>query len=210
MGYSAEHKARTRERVVESAARLFRRYGYNGVGIDDIMAAANLTRGGFYAHFRSKEELFAATLATDLVLAKQLRGSGEPDGGGAPGAMRALIDFYLDGGNRKRIPDLCPLVSLSADVGRAGEAASAAYTAALRGMIDGLARSIDAAPADAQARALTTVALCVGGVVLAQAVDDQQFAGALLEACRARALAEVEGEGTAPAAVASRPRDAAT
>lgn len=194
MGYSPEHKARTRERVVESAARLFRRYGYNGVGIDDIMAAAHLTRGGFYAHFRSKEDLFAATLAADLVLATQLRASGEPDAGGAPAAVRALIDFYLDGGNRKRIPNLCPLVSLSADVGRSGEAARAAYTAAVRSMIDELARRIDAAPADAQARALTTIALCVGGVVLAQAVNDDQLADALLDACRARAVAAVEGE----------------
>ena len=193
MGYSAEHKARTKERVVESAARLFRRYGYNGVGIDDIMAAANLTRGGFYAHFRSKEDLFAATLAADLVLARQLRVSGEPDGGGAPPAVRALIDFYLDGGNRKHIPNLCPLVSLSADVGRSGEATRAAYTAALRSMIDELARRIDAAPADARARALTTLALCVGAVGLAQAVNDDQLAEALLDACRTRALAEVDG-----------------
>ena len=196
MGYSAEHKAKTKERVVESAARLFRRYGYNGVGIDDIMAAANLTRGGFYAHFRSKEDLFAATLAADLVLARQLRASGEPDGGSAPPAVRTLIDFYLDGGNRKRIPNLCPLVSLSADVGRSGEAARAAYTAALRSMIDELTRCIDAAPADARARALTTLALCVGAVGLAQAVNDDQLAEALLDACRTRALAEVDGRLT--------------
>ena len=192
MGYSPEHKARTRERVVESAARLFRRYGYNGVGIDDIMAAANLTRGGFYAHFRSKEELFAATLATDLLPAEQLRAGAEADAGGAPGALRAFIEFYLDRANRKRMATLCPLVSLSADVGRSGEAASAAYTAALRNLIDELARRIDAAPVDAHARALTTVALCVGGVVLAQAVNDDGLADALLDACRTRALAEMD------------------
>jgi AcrR family transcriptional regulator len=179
--------------VVECAARLFRRYGYNGVGIDDIMAAANLTRGGFYAHFRSKEDLFAATLAADLVLAKQLRARCEADaGGGASAALRELIDFYLDRDNRTRIPNLCSLVSLSADVGRSGEAARAAYTAALRNMIDELARRIGMAPAEAQTRALTAVALCVGGVVLAQAVNDGQLASALLDACRARALAEVE------------------
>ena len=60
MGYSSDHKDRTRERVVTAAGRLFRRYGYNGVGIDEIMAAAGLTRGGFYAHLKSKRDRFAA------------------------------------------------------------------------------------------------------------------------------------------------------
>ena len=60
-------------------------------------------------------------------------------------------------------------------------------------MIDELARRIDAAPADARARALTTLALCVGAVGLAQAVNDDQLAEALLDACRTRALAEVDG-----------------
>ena len=54
MRYSAEHKQRTRERILTQAARLFRRDGYQGVGIDSIMTGARLTRGGFYGHFRSK------------------------------------------------------------------------------------------------------------------------------------------------------------
>jgi AcrR family transcriptional regulator len=191
MGYSPEHKMKTRQRVVESAGRLFRRHGYNGVGIDDIMAAANLTRGGFYAHFRSKAELFAATLEVDLELAKQLRGSGDSAEPSAV-ALRRVIDFYLDRANHKCIAGICPLVSLSADVSRAGAEVSAAYTSTLRRMVDDVARRIPSA-GDAQARALAAVALCVGGVVLAHAVDDEQLADALLDACHARAMAEVEG-----------------
>ena len=192
MGYKPEHRMRTRRRVVESAGRLFRRYGYNGVGIDDIMAAANLTRGGFYAHFRSKADLFAEALAADPELVKQLRGSGDGGEEASAAALRRLVDFYLDRGNRKRVAALCQLVSLSADVGRSGGEVSAAYTATLRGMIDDVARRIPSA-ADARARALAAVALCVGGAVLADAVDDEQLAAALLDACRERALAEVEG-----------------
>jgi AcrR family transcriptional regulator len=187
-----DQKARTRERIVQSAGRLFRRYGYNGVGIDDIMAAANLTRGGFYAHFGSKQDLFAATLAAELELTRRLRDSGEPDGEQLSGAARALIEFYLDGRNRKRIPTLCPLVSLSPDVARAGDAAGAAYTATLQDVVAEIARRIPGDPADASARALAAVALCVGGVVLAQAVSDEQLADALLAACRTRVLAELE------------------
>jgi TetR/AcrR family transcriptional regulator, transcriptional repressor for nem operon len=193
MGYSVEHKAHTRERIVQSAARLFRRYGYNGVGIDDIMAAAQLTRGGFYAHFRSKRDLFFAALAEELELARQLR-RGDAGNGEGSGSARALIDFYLDSANRKHVPSMCSLVSLSADVARGGEEASAAYTAALRDLIAALAERIPATAPEARARACAAVALCVGGAVLAQAVSDDALAEPLLEACRARALAEIEGE----------------
>jgi TetR/AcrR family transcriptional repressor of nem operon len=48
MPYTTTHKAKTREKVIESAWRLFNRHGFAGVSIDEIMADAGLTRGGFY------------------------------------------------------------------------------------------------------------------------------------------------------------------
>ena len=59
MPQSPARKARTRAEIVEHAARLFRLRGYAGTNIDDIMLAAGLTRGAFYAHFTSKDDLFA-------------------------------------------------------------------------------------------------------------------------------------------------------
>ena len=60
-------------------------------------------------------------------------------------------------------------------------------------MVDEIARRIPGAPAEARTRALAAVALCVGGVALAQAVNDEPLADAVLETCRTRALDEVEG-----------------
>ena len=60
MPYSPEHKRDTREKILESARRLFNRKGYSGVSIEEIMNAAGLTRGGFYRHFSGKDELYAA------------------------------------------------------------------------------------------------------------------------------------------------------
>ncbi len=60
MPYSPTHKERTRAKVVECARILFNRHGFDGVTIDMVMEQAELTRGGFYYHFKSKEELFAA------------------------------------------------------------------------------------------------------------------------------------------------------
>src|SRR4030095_1713408 len=178
MGYSSEHKARTRERVVEAAARLFRRYGYNGVGIDDIMAAAGMTRGGFYAHFRSKQELFAAALGEESELARRLR-SGEGDADRPSRSARALIEFYFGAADRALVTSLCPLVSLSVDVARGDAQASAAYTETLRDLVGEIARRIPAPAEDARQRALAAVALCVGAAVLGHAVNDERLAAEL-------------------------------
>ena len=67
MPYTAAHKARTRSRIVESARRLFNRHGFEQVTIDQIMAHAGLTRGGFYNHFGSKDNLIVAVASHILT-----------------------------------------------------------------------------------------------------------------------------------------------
>jgi TetR/AcrR family transcriptional regulator, transcriptional repressor for nem operon len=62
MPYPSEHKTETRTRILDSARRLFNRNGLTEISIDDIMAGAGLTRGGFYSHFGSKEELYAEAI----------------------------------------------------------------------------------------------------------------------------------------------------
>jgi TetR/AcrR family transcriptional repressor of nem operon len=62
MRYPAGHKRQTRERILRVAGRLFRKQGYAATGVDAVMASAELTAAAFYSHFRSKEELLAATL----------------------------------------------------------------------------------------------------------------------------------------------------
>ena len=67
MPYSTEHKQRTRARIVEAARVLFNRHGFEQVSIDQVMKSAGLTRGGFYNHFRNKEELYAEAIASFLM-----------------------------------------------------------------------------------------------------------------------------------------------
>ena len=53
---------RTRVTIVDAAARLFRRDGFDKTSVAALMGAAGLTHGGFYAHFRDKNELLIAAL----------------------------------------------------------------------------------------------------------------------------------------------------
>ena len=63
MRYEPEHKAQTRDRIVRNAARKLRAEGLSGPGVASVMKASGLTVGGFYKHFRSKDELLADAIA---------------------------------------------------------------------------------------------------------------------------------------------------
>ncbi|MBF9003128.1 TetR/AcrR family transcriptional regulator [Vibrio nitrifigilis] len=59
MPYDKKHKAKSRHKIIESATHLFSRYGFEKISIGQVMKQASLTHGAFYAHFESKEALYA-------------------------------------------------------------------------------------------------------------------------------------------------------
>lgn len=96
MPYSAAHKAETRHRIVETARILFNRCGFSEVSIDRIMMEAGLTRGGFYNHFKNKDELYAEAIASFLAGRKKSckDGSGDPPDVNQS-AIESLVENYL-------------------------------------------------------------------------------------------------------------------
>ncbi len=87
MRVSREKAAENRQRIVAAAARLFRETGFDGAGVDAIMQAAGLTHGGFYGHFRSKEDLAAEAVRQGLAAgAERMAGAC---------SLRAYADGYL-------------------------------------------------------------------------------------------------------------------
>src|SRR4029079_19682687 len=69
MRVSREQAAANRERIIDAAASLFRAKGFAGIGVADIMKAADLTHGGFYGHFASKGDLAAQASRRSLARA---------------------------------------------------------------------------------------------------------------------------------------------
>src|SRR5476649_372480 len=171
---SPAQTARIRAELFGHAARLFRRRGYAGTSIDDIMLAAGLTRGSFYAHFKSKDDLFAEVIRAGQGLLTNLR---------APDAdVLATLTAYLD---RDALHD-CTLASLPGDVARASLTAQLAYANVLHALIAeiarGRSRKLDA---DATAAAI----LAVGAVTLARACGDRRLSDWLLRCARRAATA---------------------
>ncbi|WP_394541070.1 TetR/AcrR family transcriptional regulator [Lysobacter enzymogenes] len=167
MPYTAEHKAQTRARIVATARRLFTRRGFAEVSIDQIMAEAGLTRGGFYNHFRRKQDLYAEAVEHILGCLP------DADCDGGPGALQAgqLAREYLSDRHVADFDYACPLVAFSSEVGRGDECVKHAYTQVLDSLIGMMQRSLGPG-ADARGRAVAMATLCVGGTMLARAIDD--------------------------------------
>jgi TetR/AcrR family transcriptional repressor of nem operon len=188
MPYSPEHKRDTREKILESARRLFNRKGYAGVSIEEIMSDAGLTRGGFYRHFGGKDELYAAAvrqfLCNKTPAAWQRRR--EPDATMIqPRALR-LVDAYF---SREHFDDregCCPLIGMASDVQRGGASVKAAYQEVVEQLVEVFAKHLNEPPA--RERSLALVALCVGGMVLAKNVGDRDLADDFRRAAHAEVL----------------------
>jgi len=190
MRYPPEHKQRTRQRILDEAATLFRRHGYRGVGIDRIMAAAGLTRGGFYAHFSSKQELFAEVLDRESDFVRRLRAARGPDAEGAC----AVIAGYLDPKNKSKVGRGCTLASLTGEVPRAGKPAHRAYASSVERLAAELELRMPDGRADRRERALQAAALCVGAITIARGAGSEAVGTEMLAACRTQAVALVRGE----------------
>src|SRR3954468_3728751 len=137
MPYAADHRSRTRERIVDSARVLFNRHGFESVSIDAVMKEAGLTRGGFYHHFQSKESLYAAAVSSFTgcnPFAERLER--QPRQRTPRQLAELLVDTYLSDETLADVDRHCPLIALPSDVARAGLQPRAAYTQLVESMLE--------------------------------------------------------------------------
>lgn len=184
MPYRAEHKAEVRARIVEHARVRFNREGFAEVSIDEIMADVGLTRGGFYNHFRSKDELYAEAVASFLNgRGKTWRDEAGIDAkSGGPETVRAMIDSYLSSEHLGDVDGQCPMIALPSDVARATPEVRAAYEELLRVMAWLFEHNLPQETPNRRRTALALSALCVGGMVLSRTIDNASLADELREA----------------------------
>jgi len=172
MRYPDEHKAQTRQRIIDEAARRFRRDGVAVTGLQPLMKALGLTHGGFYAHFASKDEL------VELALEKacqQLDANAEPLFA-VEDPLPGFIQTYLSALHRDNPDAGCPLPTLCAELGQRGTP-----SAQTDQLIEQRTRQIaDALPDASRARARLLLAALVGGLTLARSTRDPQLADELL------------------------------
>jgi TetR/AcrR family transcriptional repressor of nem operon len=181
MRYGAEHKQKTRDKVIAEAARAIRAEGPHRVGVADVMAKAGLTHGGFYAHFASKDALVLA--AMDKMF-EDSRAKLKAELADLPPArgLSAYIDFYLSPEHRDARVWGCPMAALASDLPRLPGACQTLFGERVAALIEQMTPLLAALgrpePAD---DASSMVAELVGALSLARAEPDQARSDAILD-----------------------------
>ena len=175
-------KEETHERIVQAAARAIRRHGYAGVGVADVMKEAGLTHGGFYAHFKSRDELLVEALARaghDSGAAIARAAQARRARGGS--TFRAFVDSYLSEQHLASMDTGCPVAALGCDMARQTGAVREASAQRVDRLIAAVRETL---PGATRAAATVIAGTLVGTLQLARALGDNADGRAVLAAAR--------------------------
>jgi len=168
--------AETRRRIIKTAAAEFRRKGIGGAGVNDVMAAAGLTHGGFYRHFDSKDELVAEACAAAIDSAEA---TNQCPALGKDG-LEAILADYLSTDHRDNPSEGCVLAGLGSELARSDDKTRAAATAGFLKLVDAFAQQYRMKPQAAKARALVTASAIIGAITMSRIVTDPKLSAAIL------------------------------
>jgi TetR/AcrR family transcriptional regulator, transcriptional repressor for nem operon len=184
MRYSGTHKAETHARLVKLAGRALREKGPEKLAVAELMEAAGLTHGGFYAHFASKDALLVEALQGMFEESRRKRHAAT-DGLPPRQALVDYVDSYLSPAHRDRPATGCPVVALNSDLPRESRRFRAAFDAGVTMLVADLAAWFEAAGIpDDEGLAASVLAAMAGAVAVSRGIADQRLSDALLAATR--------------------------
>lgn len=171
MPWDPGHKDSTKLKILRSAAKLFTQQGFSNVGINEVMEEAGLTRGAFYAHFKSKAQLYEEAM---------IIGAGDSMARLPETAdLKTFVEGYLSDGHRSGEDMHCPLAFLASDVSQRDTQLRDTYTRIYQGFVDRIEQyGVD------RETSLRTSILMIGGVAIARALNDDALVDELFEACK--------------------------
>jgi TetR/AcrR family transcriptional repressor of nem operon len=185
MRYPAEQKAETRARILAAAARSFREHGAESNGIGSVMKELGLTKGGFYRHFDSKDDLFAESVgyaceerAADLVAIANAAPKGD--------ALRALIQHYLSSDHLAAPGSACVFFTLGPELSRQPKAVRKRINRSLAAYRDRLLPFMPGKTRDETLRSFGILFPSMAGVMTAaRAIDEVETRERMLAEARA-------------------------
>jgi TetR/AcrR family transcriptional repressor of nem operon len=191
---SKAETAATRRRIVEIASKAFRSRGIEATGVAEIMAAAGLTHGGFYRHFRSKEELVAEAVAMSLeqLVLQSERAADQ----GAEAALNRALE-YISPLSRDDVEHNCTFAATGSELVRADAKTRHIASEAFRRALEGLAPFMCVPEnVDRTAAAISVMTNMIGALTMARLVDDPVLSDRILEVTRARLIESVKEAAT--------------
>ena len=178
MRYSQDHKAQTHQRIIKEASARFRRDGIGATGLQPLMKALGLTHGGFYSHFKSKDELVekalqAAGEQVDVICA-ELFDQDRP--------LEAFIDAYLSEWHQTSPDEGCPLPTMSSELGLRGQP-SPTSDVVLNARLEQIQGTLEGE--DAADQSILIMSALVGALLLSRSVESPELAQRILDVTRA-------------------------
>src|SRR5476651_1911283 len=177
MRYSADHKAQTHQRIIKEASVRFRRDGISATGLQPLMKALNLTHGGFYAHFKSKDDLVEKALqaaAAELdAHCETLFSQARP--------LDAFIDDYLSEWHQTSPAEGCPLPTMSSELGLRGQQSPTSDTV-LNARLEQVQGTLEGE--DAAERSIVIMSTLIGALLLSRSVENTELAQRILDVTR--------------------------
>ncbi len=167
--------AQTREAIVAAAADLIRRTGIAEASLADMMAAAGLTHGGFYRHFRDKEQLVSEAFAaagqkTIAVMGRNM----------AKGGFNTAVDAYLSTSHRDSPTPICPFAALGSEIARSGKETRNSATEVVEKLLVTLAAEMHSSEEERR-DAIVALATMIGAMTLARFVADRDLSSEILD-----------------------------
>ena len=191
--YPSEHKRETRERILAAADRVIKDRGLEKASVDAVMRGADLTVGGFYAHFDSKDELARETLLYGLersmerLLTPLARIADDRQW------LAALIHDYLHQPDLPVLAAACPLTLMLPEVARGGPEFQRAFGERTGALLDRIASRFPEIAGRSRREVATFVfATCAGAVSLARAIEAPRARERLIAATEAMLLHALE------------------
>lgn len=169
MNQKEQMKAESRERILSAAADLFRTKGYTATGIDELMSQAELTAGAFYAHFKSKTELFDESIRFMIrASAKRLTAGLEETKG--KDLIHEFLKRYVSESHRDRPEMGCAVPSIATEISRHSKKGKEILGEYINKWADYFARELKGTPEETREEAMRLICQAIGAVLLSRLV----------------------------------------
>lgn len=186
MPYSKQHKEQTRQKILDSAIKLFSSQGYSQVSIDELMTNAGLTRGAFYAHFKNKKVVYSKAILAGTI--KSRINQKKPEGLSNEEWWKDLLMGYLSEDHIQQKISPCPLAFLVTDIANNEKEVRATYTRMFKHLNKTIYAQLNQDTTCSKQEILATTAMMIGGVAIARALNDKEMTSRLLESCQLASL----------------------
>ncbi|HVX32608.1 MAG TPA: helix-turn-helix domain-containing protein [Solirubrobacterales bacterium] len=188
---AAPARAKTRERILFATAELFRRQGYNGTGLKQVVAAADAPFGSLYHHFPGgKVELAEEVIGSAGAFFQALVTAVYDEQVTTETAVRAVFAGAAETLEATDYEDACPIATVALEVASTDDRLRAATAAVFDRWTDALTDRVGD-----RAKALAIIAALEGAFILCRAARDTEAMHAAGD--MAAALVAAQGDGAA-------------